>query len=276
MKGSKSLFVLLLTAFAIAGFAETASAASAAVVSSPFRYWFHVTGTLYETSSSGESTSPYWWLNSGAKLRIEDGVGKTVQGNLPANDKWRLLYARTNPLDTDNGYHPQNLFRLVTRSIWGNVREEAYFKVNKDNLSSSPNRDGHNGLLLMSRYQDSGQTLYYTGVRVDGAAVIKRKFKGSYTTLASKKILSNSLGSYDKVRNPNLIPKNTWVGIRSEVKDNADGSANVRLYTDVGQKGIWTLALEVRDTSPIRTSGYGGIRTDFMDVEFDEYRLTAI
>ena len=38
-------------------------------------------------------------------------------------------------------------------------------------------------MLLFNRYQD-GQTLYYGGVRVDGAAVIKKKLAGVYTTLA--------------------------------------------------------------------------------------------
>src|SRR3989344_6750614 len=88
-------------------------ASTPAVVSSPFHYSFSSDGILQETGSQQESSSPYWWLNSGAKLIISNGTGKTIQKELGSNDKWRLLYLYSNPIDTDKGYHPQNIFRLI-------------------------------------------------------------------------------------------------------------------------------------------------------------------
>lgn len=233
-------------------------------------YNFNADGTLWESSSMSESSSPYWWLNSGAYLRIYDGRGHTNLGNLPTNDVWRKIYSRENPEDTDNGYHPQNIFRLVTKSKWQNTRQQVYFDVLKDNLSPSPNRAEHNGLLLMSRYVD-GDNLYYTGVRVDGAAVIKKKKNGEYFTLAY--VPGIYPGIYDRDTKPSLLPKFRWIGIRSELRNNPDGSVNIKLYIDKGWTGVWTLIAEVNDTqNPITQTGYGGVRTDFMDVIIDDYR----
>lgn len=250
----------------------------AAVVTSPFVYTFNSTGRLKEAGDAESSTSPYWWLNSGAYMHLAGGVGKTIQGSLPALDVWRLIYAVSNPLDTDNGYRPQNIFRLFTRSGWHNAQQSAYLNIKNDNMSASPSRNGSNGLLLFNRYQSNGD-LYYAGVRVDGLAVIKKKKGGTYYTMAYKKIFS---GTYDKNINPNLLPHNQWVGIRSEVVNNTGGGATIRLYTDVGKTGAWKLVLSAIDDgqkyggAAIAGSGAGGIRTDFMDVEFDDYKFVNL
>lgn len=244
-------------------------AAQAAVVSSPFSYYFGVSGILHETGSMAESSSPYFWLNSGGILNISDGRGRTIQGNLSSSDKWRLIYLRSNPIDTDQGYHPQNLFRLITRSKWQNFSETAYFRITKNQISSSPNRDVSNGLLLFSRYQD-GNNLYYAGIRVDGNAVIKKKLNGRYYTLASKKIFT---GVYNRDSNPSLLPKNKWMGLKSMI-NTSNGKVNIKLYLDRHWNLNWTLVLEADDySSPILNEGHAGIRTDFMDVEFDNFLL---
>ncbi len=103
-----------------------------------FSYTFNTPGTLYEVGGSGNSTSPYWWVDSGAKFIIENGIGSTIQGSLATDDPWRLAYARDNPQDTDNGYHPQNIFRLVTKPTWTDYVQQIYFKVTASNLSASP------------------------------------------------------------------------------------------------------------------------------------------
>ncbi len=254
------------------------SAATAANVGNLLSYDFHVNGTLDETGSMTNSWSPYFWVNSGARLLLKDGVGQTIQGSLPINDKWRTAYARANPVDTDNGYHPQNIFRLVTRSQWQNYIQSMYVKMTKYNTSSSPNRDGYNGILLFNRYKDS-QNLYYTGIRVDGTAVIKKKINGVYYTMIQTKVLP---GTYNRGTNPNLIPINQWIGLRSEVVDNPDGTLSLKLYTDVGRTGNWKLVLTVKDDGhsfggpALSGKGYAGLRTDFADVQFDDYRLTNI
>lgn len=264
--------IALVTTLAPVGFAP-AMAAPARIVSSPFLYDFRVNGTLEEASTMDASSSPYFWLNSGGLMYLLNGVGMTVQGNLPLWQRWNKMYAAANPLDTDGGAHPQNLFRLVTRSKWQNFSQEAYFNITKYNVSASPNRDGHNGILFFNHYALNGQTLYYAGIRVDGSAIIKKKLNGRYTTLASNKVLP---GTYNRSTNPNLIPTNTWIGMRSVIRDNSNGSVTVDLYTDIGRTGVWKKVLSTTDNGingpAITGSGYAGIRTDFMDAKFDDYR----
>jgi len=259
--------VLFLSAMVLLLIPNKVSAAS-------FFYTFNTPGTLLEAGSMGESASPYFWLNSGGKFILRDSVGGTIHGALPLSDPWRILYAASNPVDTDNGAHPQNLFRLVTKNVWQNARAEAYFKIDSDQLSASSNRNASNGLLLMNRYASNGQTLYYAGLRVDGNAVIKKKVNGSYTTLAVRKMFA---GTYDRTAMPNILPHRTWIGLRTETIDNADGSVMVKLYMDNGYTGVWKEILSTKDSvNPIRGNGYAGIRTDFMDVTFENYRITSL
>ncbi|MEK7088281.1 MAG: hypothetical protein AAB952_00875 [Patescibacteria group bacterium] len=264
----------------VAYFTDTQLASVAALVNSPFYYTFKIDGTLSETGKMDDSSSPYWWLNSGGLFYLKDGMGKTIQNELPTLNKWRLAYSLSNPLDTDNGYHPQNIFRMVLRSQWRDFQQEAYFKINNLNLSASPNRNASNGLLLFNRYQDAFN-LYYTGLRVDGYAVIKKKINGVYYTLAYKSFY-NAAAPYNRDTNPNLLPKNTWIGLRSEVKTNPDNTVSVKFFIDKDKTGNWILIAEATDDgksyggAAILQEGYAGIRTDFMDVEFDDYRITGV
>ena len=123
-------------------------------------------------------------------------------------------------------------------------------------------------------WQD-GQSLYYTGVRVDGSAIIKKKLNGKYYTMAEIKGIYP--GGYDRASNPNLLPKNKWIGLRSEVT-NESGKVRIKLFLDKGWTGEWQLVAEALDDgikygAPITNEGFGGIRTDFMDVEFENFRL---
>lgn len=236
-------------------------------------YRFAVDGNLRETGSMGESSSPYWWLNSGGFLTLKGGTGMTAHGTVPLVNTWRTLYAKANPLDTDNGTHPQNLLRLVSRSTWDDVRVEASYRVNASHYSASPNRNASNGLLLMSRYQ-GGDTLYYAGIRVDGKAVIKKKKDGVYTTLASKQIFP---GSYSDGGKTNLIPHHTWITLRSQTVTNPDGSVTIALSMKKAGESSFTQILETKDRSnPITGSGHIGLRTDFMDVEFDDVKAAEL
>jgi hypothetical protein len=254
-------------------------AVSARSITSPsYLFNFNQAGTLVEAGSQDSSTSPYWWVNSGGKMVLKDGKGATAQGSLGTSDPWRAIYNNSNAYDTDNGTHPQNIFRLVTRSKWQDMEQEAYFKINKDNMSASSNRNQSNGLLLFNRYQD-GQSLYYTGVRVDGSAIIKKKLNGTYYTMAEVK--GTFGGSYNRTSSPNLIPKNKWIGIKSQVTNESGGKVRIKVFMDEGQTGNWKLIAEAVDDGvkygkPITNSGYGGIRTDFMDVEFENFRLKNI
>lgn len=255
--------------------------AAAALVTSPFLYTFNSNGIVNEAGNINESWSPYWWINSGGKMIIENGVGETIQGSLPPLDPWRIVYLADNPIDTDNGFHPQNIFRLLTRQTWNNIRVETSFFVAGDNFSSSTNRNASNGLLLMSRYQLGGQTLYYAGIRVDGLAVIKKKYTGTYFTMAQKQIFPGSYPAYQTTAN--LLPHNEWIKLKSETVTDTSGVVTVSLYMMRGSETAWTLLLSAKDdgkvfggTPPITQNGYVGIRTDFMDVKFDNFRLENI
>jgi hypothetical protein len=251
---------------------------AAAAVPSPFVYDFKDSGILHESASTDESSSPYWWLDSGGKLLVEDGIGKTLQGLQPASEKWRIRYALANAEDTDDGTHPQNLFRLITRSSWENVRTEASFKISGDNFTKSSNRNESNGLLLMSRYKDS-DNLYYAGIRVDGHAVIKKKYDGVYYTMAEKQIFS---GEYENGDDKNLLPHNEWIHVRTETVTVGKRVA-IKLFMRRNDEQKWMHILSATDdgeeyekTPSIAGALPLGIRTDFMDVEIDDFRAEKI
>ena len=231
------------------------------------------TGTMYDTGSLN------WWVNSGAWLFSSLGTGKTIQGDLSISDKWYAEYLKSNPIDTDNGLHPQNIFRLVQTGKWKNLIQEVYFRINKLNISTSPNRNASNGLLLFNRYQ-TGDNLYYTGIRVDGTAVIKKKINGAYYTLAYNPMY-NTAAPYNRDTNPNLIPSQQWIGFRSERRARTDNTVSIKLFIDKDKAGNWVLVAEAQDDgksyggTALLNEGYAGIRTDFMDVEFDDYRIAS-
>ncbi|MDI6778440.1 MAG: hypothetical protein QMD77_04610 [Patescibacteria group bacterium] len=241
---------------------------------------FQKNGIVNETAKMSESASSDWWVNSGGLMTVENGVGKTVQGDLSPDSQWYQKYKSGNSSDTDEGKHPQNIFRLVARSKWKDFRQQAYFRINSVNISESKNRNESNGLLLMSRYED-GDNLYYTGIRVDGTSIIKKKYDGDYYTLSEKKIFAGE--EYDRDENPNLLPVNEWIGLRSEFRNTDDGDVEIKLYVSEGKNENWKLAASIVDDGRkefgkniLSDEGYAGIRTDFMDVEFSDYKIAEL
>lgn len=258
-----------------------ATATPPLIAGTPFAENFSKKYTVTETGSLRSSRSSDWWLSSGAYHYSLNGIGSTITGSLPAMDPWRIAFALSNSIDTDNGYHPQNIFRLVLKkSKWQNLKQEAYFEIIKDNLSDSPNRNESNGFLFFNRYQDSFN-LYYTGIRVDGMAVIKKKIGGTYYTLALKSVFNNSV-PYSRDVNPNVIPQKKWIGLRSEVITGPNNTVKIKLSIDKDKTGNWVLAAEATDDGrsyggpAILNKGYAGIRTDFMDIQFDDYKIISL
>lgn len=236
-------------------------------------YGFTEDVTIEETGSMSSSGNSDWWVNSGGRFFVENGIGHSILGSLPSDDRWREAYASANPTDTENGFKPQNILRLVAKGTWEDLQQEAYFNIDEYNTSDSPNRQGHNGFLFFNRYHD-GDNLYYTGVRVDGRAVIKKKQNGSYYTLALEPVYS---GSYNRSSNPNLIPENQWIGLRSVVTNNNDGSVTIEVYLDKSGDGDWQRVAKAIDDgthgTPIREGAHAGIRGDFMDLKVRDYRI---
>lgn len=236
------------------------------------------TRVIEEAASVNESLDPYWWLNSGAYLYVKDGIGHSILGQLPEEDKWRYRYFESKPETTMNGYRPQNIFRLITREKWKNVSQEAYFQITDYDLSPDKTRNQSNALLLFSRYIDS-DNLYYAGLRVDGAAVIKKKLTGSYYTLGMIPVI---IGQYNRDTNPIMLPNNKWIGEKFVVRTLADNTILLELYLDIESTGKWTQVLSIIDMDGIqgplalRDAAYGGIRTDFMDIFIKKYVICEL
>ena len=225
---------------------------------------------LEESGSPEYSDSDKWWLNSGGIVFISQDNYKTNFGKV-SFEKWLNAYKNNNPLDTDNGQHPQNIFRLVSRDIYLNSRQTATFVVNAVNTSNSKNRNASNGFLFFSRYID-GDNLYYAGLRVDGFSVIKKKTKGKHTTLSYNKVFE---GKYDRDTNPNLIPINKPLSMMLTTISEG-GATLLRLYVkDDESKDSWTLIAEAKDNAILKGGSYG-IRSDFMDLEIKNYKTEEL
>ena len=239
---------------------------------------FDFTGILEETGDPNNSQSRNWWLNSGGQLFFDGIIARTLQGETDSSNKWFRLYKNTTPVETDSGLHPQNIFRLVNKNNIQNSVQQAYFKINKSILSRSPNRNNSNGILFLNRYID-GDNLYYTGIRVDGTSIIKKKIDGKYLTMAQNRVFE---GEYNKESNPNILPVNTWIGLKSEVKNLNFRTVELKLYLDRKGDGNWELVAEAVDDgksfdgSSFINAGHPGIRTDFMDIEFKDYSITLL
>lgn len=231
--------------------------------------------TLEETDNPKTSSSQDWWLDSGGLAYFSDDKISTIQGDLSRDNHWRQEYAGTNPIDTDSGLHPQNLFRLISKKFWGDLSEQAYFNLKKYHVSASDNRNESNGLLLFARYADA-DNLYYAGLRVDGLAVIKKKYQGGYSVLGEQAVFP---GTYDRDKNSNLLPMDRPLGIKLEVSDTKDGGVNLDLYLDTNNTGDWQKILSAKDEAnnhPLSGASAVGIRTDFADVVIKDYEINRI
>ncbi len=252
------------------------AAVSAQSIKLPFQYDFRVSGTLDESPSGDISWSPYWWVNSGARFILSNGTGKTLSGNLAASDQWRVKYAASDPISSDNGYHPQNVFQMFFRTSELNSSASIYAKKNANNLSNISNRHAWNGISLLARRTDVNN-YYYGGIRADGGVVLKKKSGGQYKTLAYAKLFG---GIYDVNTNPDLIPLNQWIGVKLDVINDPSGKPKLALYTDVGQTGKWKLAISAIDDPaefgpPLANPGLIGIQSDYADVEYDNFALSS-
>ena len=244
----------------------------------PFSDDFSSDMVIEETAYAHQSTHSSWWLNSGGEFHLTNGIGRTLQDD-EAPFSWREEYVAYNPIDSDQGVHPQNLLRLIYKGKEKDVRIESQFRIRRDHASVSPERGQANGVLLLLRYLDE-DNLYYAGLRVDGMAIIKKKSSDDgYYILKQKTFYP---GRYDRVHNSSLLPKNEWIGVRAEAKNHENGTVAITLFVDQTGTGEWVKVLEAIDDGihfggpAITQPGYTGIRTDFMDVEFDNVKVTHL
>jgi hypothetical protein len=205
-------------------------------------------------------------------LVIENDIGHTILKVAPEASEWSWRYRRNNPLDTDAGRYPQNLFRLLTKNTVGDADVSASFEIRAINMTDTPNRDTWSGIFVMTRYQDA-DNLYYAGLRQDGHAVIKKKVGGVYYTLGEVPHFQSHL-TYNKYTNPNLIPGQSWMRLKVRTEAEDDGM-HITLFIDQGESGEWQEILSAVDTGTggkmHSDPGHVGIRTDYMDVAFDDF-----
>lgn len=239
---------------------------------------FDFIGQLEESNKPENSKSRNWWLNSGGLVFHKNGSIKTIQGSIEPENRWFKAYLKSTPIETDGGSHPQNIFRLVNKNNLQNIRQQAYFKINKTIMSNSPNRNESNGFLFFNRYVD-GDNLYYTGIRVDGTSIIKKKKNGTYYTLDQKTVFE---GNYEKTSKPNLLPENKWIGIKSEVQNLNFKDVLIKVFIEKNSDGNWEQIAEAIDDgktfdgASFINAGSPGIRTDFMDIEFKDYKIEIL
>lgn len=237
---------------------------------------------VQEAAISSDSSDGQWWVNSGAYAFIDrSGDQETIStymGDLPKTSPWYTRYRISSPIDTDGGMHPQNLFRLVSRKTWDDSEISTYAYIVHTNKSTSYQRNEWSGVLLMSRYVDE-DNLYYAGIRVDGTAVIKKKYKGTYYTMAQVPVFTSQT-PYDRATHPTLLPQDTPIGIRSITKTLPNGSVQIELYVDKKASGTWTRVATAIDNEQnfggpaITTPSRVGLRTDFMDVIAADFTVT--
>ena len=257
------LFIIFSTKIALAG-----------TLTLPLMYTFNSDGKVEEANSMKETWSPYWWVISGGRLVIANGVGSTFSGELSPSDSLYKIYTLKDKITYDNGTHPQNAFQMLSLYQIGNLSTQIYFNRIKDNFSNFANRHAYNGEAIVARYQDVNN-YYYGGLRADGNLIIKKKKNGVYQNLAIKKILS---GTYNDSTNPDLIPLKKWIGLKMVITDSASGVPTISLYTDIGKTDTWKLEISVIDDfatfgDAIPTSGYVGVQSDFADMQFDNFKL---
>jgi hypothetical protein len=234
---------------------------------------------LEEAENYDASLSDSYWLNSGARTYIYGTSSiQTIFGDLEKGSKWQLAYMASNPVDTENGFHPQNLFRLFTKDAYGDGTYQTYFKITKTILSQSPNRNESNGVLIMLHAKDN-DNLYYAGLRVDGTAVIKKKIAGQYMTLGEVPVFA--FAKYSKDSNPNLLPVNAWLGVQVKIKNLPHDQEDIALSIDIGDSGVWVPVIHTIDipqngmpTLPL--PAHAGLRTDFMEVEMKDFMVTSL
>lgn len=231
---------------------------------------------LEEAPDMSKSAHPIWWLNSGAYATLFEDEIRTVHGELPADDPWRQKYNASNPTETDDGYHPQNIFRLVSREKYAQATQSALARIDRYILSPDTHRAASNGILYFHHYQD-GDNLYYAGVRVDGTAIIKKKQRGIYYTMASTPLFDGP--KYDRDTNPNKLLTNSWFNLKTEITNLSASKVRIRVFVDLTATGSAQLVAEAIDDGKsfggpaITKAGYAGIRTDFMDATIKGYEV---
>jgi hypothetical protein len=266
----KMIFALSAIVALMAIYAVYQSLAAEYVANQKLIENFSINSRVSEKSTPEQSNNPHWWAKSGGEMIISNGTGKTIQGNLKKNNYWAKVYSKSNPVDTNNGQQPQNVFMALTRSEWTNGEYQTYFKSNRYNAINSPNRTSESGMALLARYTDDNN-YYRVGFSADGNIILIKRVNGTNYTLSKNTYFA---GNYTETSS--LIPRGYWYGIRAVFENVSSTSVKISVYADK-TGGQWQLVNELIDSGtlgkPIVSKGLAGIKTDFMDAEFDGFQI---
>ena len=234
----------------------------------------------FNQGEPGAKTSPIWQMTSGS-LFAKNSVFWT--GN-PDSCSAGPNTLSSNCTDSD-------VFRLNTaRTFPSNIKVSLALKQNKDIHNSNCN-DGDTcwyGTHIWLRYQNQ-YNLYYASVnRADGEVAIKRKVpcgsddSGTYFVL----------GNYVK----HDFKSGAWNTYSVSIQTNAVGSVTIKLFDDAssttkpidvgtdrgGSNSNWSSKCTTPGhypTSaykPITAAGSVGVRGDYANFEFTDFRVTAL
>jgi hypothetical protein len=219
---------------------------SPGLITNEFAYW--------NPTNPASVVSTDWEMNSGS-LFARDGVA------------WSGVPDATSPDARSSTSTDSAVFRLNTRRFdFGDV--DVALRLRTIGLTTTPSTPATawDGVHLFLRHR-SQHELYYASVnRRDGVVVVKKKCLGGATNGGTYYVIGKSLAGQP-------IPFGTWQQVAAGVRDNADGSVQIRLW----REGV--LLLDVLDQgigcAPLTGAGATGVRADNAEIELDDFTVWA-
>lgn len=245
------------------------------LVTNEFAYW--------NPHTPSASSSPDWQMTSGS-LFAQSGVFWTGKPDTCDNDKTSPNASSTNCTDS-------SVFRLNTaRTFSGNISVSLSIKqlgnIHNDNCNSDDTC--WYGTHVWLRYQNQFNLYYVSVNRADGDVAIKRKVPCGTDNSGTYFVL----GTYVK----HGFQSGSWNAYTTTIQTNSDGSVTIKLYDDNestttpidvgtdrgGTNPNWTASCTTPGhyTSaaypPITADGAVGVRGDYANFEFTNFKVTAL
>ncbi|MCZ4495786.1 MAG: hypothetical protein JWM25_369, partial [Thermoleophilia bacterium] len=207
----------------------------------------------YNPNQAGVFKDAQWWSDSGSFF---------AQNNTGWSGRPDAVAPNINSSTSTNS----SIFRLWTkRTTFGDAAIEVDLRVNGLTSTTKTPAASWDGFHVVTRRQSSGARYYVTMNRRDGVMIIKKQTSTfAYCTLTGTEIK----GAYS-------IPIGRWQKLRVTSKLNADGTVTVQGLVD----GV--VRTSARDTgsmcgAPLREAGSVGLRSDNIDFNVDNFRISAL
>lgn len=173
--------------------------------------------------------------------------------------------------------HYRYVFELLTKRKWADADQAVHIRIMGQDLAGA-RLDEHCGVFLLARYKNK-RNYYSAGLLDDGRAVIEKTRNGRSSVLATQQAFGDVL-KYDPYSNPNLLPKDHWVGLGVEIRNRADGSVWITLYVDHNGTGDWEKVATAIDRGErgaiLNAAGASGIRARRIVMQFKEFKSQSV